>query len=249
MFHTDNWREDSGYQVTDSGGNLVFLEEASSGVPPFPADATLYERSGCLPTTSSRFRFTVTDVFGDGICCSRGLGYYQLYLDEDNVKSTDPFWASWEAEDGTLVNKGVLYSFSTRSTTFQVCPSNEVSFSLSFHVDDYPEDTSWTIERISGPGGSVQGSALGSGDNYLPIDRNLKYENENFSCLANGYYRLTFRDSLGDGFCCDFEDKTVIPGYYQYWLDGDMFRRRDDGSQFTVDVVEFLVSNKVVSFL
>ena len=245
LFHTDDWSEDSGYQLSDAEtGQVLFIEEASTR--PFAADETLYTKSGCLPTSSSKFEFTLTDGFGDGICCSRGLGYYQLYLDTNNVESDHPVWASWETGDGPLENKGFLDEYSTRSTTFEVCASNEVSFSLSFQVDDYPEDTSWTVEEIDALGGEVT-RIVGSGANYPSSVRNQKFGNEMFSCLGDGFYRLTFRDGFNDGFCCDFQDKTLLNGFWQYWIDGDMFRRQEGPSPFSEDVVEFEVSNNVVS--
>jgi hypothetical protein len=254
LLRTDSYREDAGYMLTNTNTNAaVYEEKVNVANPPFPGGNTLYTRSGCLPPQQS-YKFTLFDNWGDGLCCTRGLGYFQLYLDFANELSVEPFWYSWYgAVDGPLVNDGMQYQFPERSEEFSTgtefgCPAGQVRFGLSFQVDDYPQDTSWTVEEISAPRGSVI-RVLDSGGNYPVVPRNVLYPNESTMCLPNGTYRLTFNDSTvyKDGFCCDYQSKTEVPGFYEYSFDGDTFRRRGDGSGFEKDVVEFRVLNRAVT--
>lgn len=66
---------------------------------------------------------------------------------------------------------------------------------LTLVVDDYPEETSWTI--TDGGGATV---ASGGTYNSTP-DGSTVVET---SCLADGCYTFTINDVYGDGICCSF---------------------------------------------
>jgi hypothetical protein len=231
--------------LTNTNTNAaVYEEKVNVANPPFAEDNTLYTRSGCLPPDGS-YKFTLFDDWGDGLCCTRGLGYFQLYLDFANELSVEPFWYSWYgAVDGPLVNDGVLYEFDTQEIEFQSgnefgCQNGQVRFSLSFLSDYWVEDYSWVVEQEVSSGNF---RLLDSGDNY--VDRNALFMDESSLCLGNGRYRFIFSDdpTYRDGFCCS--SVNVNPtGYYAYSFNGETFRRRDNRSRFYQDRITFEVSN------
>jgi len=73
------------------------------------------------------------------------------------------------------------------------CTENEVTMSIT--LDNYPEETSWTIDNASG-------NTLFSGGTYgnLPDGSTVT---ETF-CLPDGCYDYNIFDSYGDGICCSF---------------------------------------------
>lgn len=73
------------------------------------------------------------------------------------------------------------------------CTDTEVT--LTIVLDNYPEETSWTIENSSG-------QVIHSGGTYgnLPDGSTVT---ETF-CLVDGCYDFTIFDSYGDGICCSY---------------------------------------------
>jgi len=75
------------------------------------------------------------------------------------------------------------------------CPCTGESVTLTILLDNYPEETSWTITDSNG-GIVAQGGTYGSepDGSTLAID----------VCLNDGCYDLNFNDSFGDGICCGY---------------------------------------------
>lgn len=68
---TDNYGSETTWELVEQGVGVV----ASGG----PYDnATLYEIEVCV-SAASCYDFTIYDAYGDGICCSYGEGYYEVY--------------------------------------------------------------------------------------------------------------------------------------------------------------------------
>ena len=68
----DNYPEETAWTLTNSGGQTV----ASGGTYGSQADGSTYTEALCLP--DGCYTFTITDAYGDGICCSYGNGSYSL---------------------------------------------------------------------------------------------------------------------------------------------------------------------------
>ncbi len=75
------------------------------------------------------------------------------------------------------------------------CPCNDVDLTLTIVLDNYPEETSWTVTNSSG-------STVASGGTYgSQPDGSTVVENIS---LADGDYTFTIFDSYGDGICCSY---------------------------------------------
>jgi hypothetical protein len=75
------------------------------------------------------------------------------------------------------------------------CPCNTADLTLSITLDNYPEETSWSITNASN-------TIVASGGTYgnLP-DGATVTENIN---LSGGNYTFTINDTYGDGICCQY---------------------------------------------
>ncbi len=73
------------------------------------------------------------------------------------------------------------------------CTNNEVNLSIT--LDNYPEETSWTLTTDAG----VSVDAGGTYGNQ-PDGSTIVFD----FCLTDGCYDLTINDSYGDGICCSY---------------------------------------------
>jgi len=73
------------------------------------------------------------------------------------------------------------------------CTENTVTVSIT--LDNYPEETSWSITNASG-------AIVASGGTYgsQPDGSTIAIE----ACLADGCYDFTINDTYGDGICCSY---------------------------------------------
>ena len=122
-------------------------------------------------------------------------------------------------------------TFRTKKLPSGSCDEFVLKFTLK--LDDFPEETSWKLKRLS------NNSTVASGGNYSNPGATI---NKSF-CLAPGCYELQVLDSYGDGICCSngqgfFKAKNAT-GVVLYESDGDFGTQ--DG--FTLCVVENSASN------
>ncbi len=75
--HTDTYPGETSWDFRDNAGNLI----AQGGG--YTVQDSLYEEAITIPADDC-YTFTIYDSYGDGICCSYGLGYYRL-LDPDGI--------------------------------------------------------------------------------------------------------------------------------------------------------------------
>jgi hypothetical protein len=73
----DQYPEETTWDIKDVQGNII----RSGGIA---GDTFCVSSSMCL-------KFTIYDIFGDGICCKYGIGSYELYFDGDLVTSGGQF--------------------------------------------------------------------------------------------------------------------------------------------------------------
>lgn len=82
---TDNYGGETSWQITESSSQTV----VSGGSY---ASNTTYNEAVCLD--DGDYTFTITDAYGDGICCSYGYGSYNLIVNGSSVASGDSFGSS-----------------------------------------------------------------------------------------------------------------------------------------------------------
>lgn len=86
---TDNRATETTWELVDlcNGGAMIesggpYGRAITLGTLAYSPYTPLLEvnREFCLPATT-RYRFTIRDSFGDGICCSYGRGKYEVLVD------------------------------------------------------------------------------------------------------------------------------------------------------------------------
>jgi hypothetical protein len=75
------------------------------------------------------------------------------------------------------------------------CPCNGTSVTLSITLDNYPEETSWSLT-------DANGSTVAQGGTYGDIADGTTLTGD--FCLADGCYDFTINDAYGDGMCCSY---------------------------------------------
>ncbi|MDT8346835.1 MAG: T9SS type A sorting domain-containing protein, partial [Flavobacteriaceae bacterium] len=168
---TDNFGDETSYELRDSSGSIV-----ASGPPTPFADNTQFNIS--MPVVFDEcYTFTIFDSFGDGICCSWGIGNYSLTTDNSTV---------------IFSSNGSFGS--AESTSFRVKQTLSIG---DFDVNDfsvYPNPSA-NIFRVSFPSGiqqldytiyDITGRIISSGalnENDTPVD---------LSTQASGVYFIQF---------------------------------------------------------
>lgn len=82
---TDNYGSETSWQITNANNQI----EASGGNY---ASNQSYTEAVCL--TDGEYTFTISDAYGDGICCSYGSGSYNLLIEGVSVANGGSFGAS-----------------------------------------------------------------------------------------------------------------------------------------------------------
>merc|ERR1712003_456274 len=90
---TDNYPGETSWDIKNSSGDEKYNGSGYSDAN------TLYTLNMCLE--SDEYTFTITDAYGDGICCSYGTGGYKIKVDGTEVVSGGEFGSS-ETESFTV---------------------------------------------------------------------------------------------------------------------------------------------------
>ena len=102
------------------------------------ADCTVDDPESCVYCSGIYYNFTITDSFGDGICCSYGEGSYSVSV------------------DGVVVASGGDFA-DIESTSFCV-EDTAACVTVSLVPDNYPGETDWTLSD------AITGEVILSGD-------------------------------------------------------------------------------------
>ena len=89
---TDDYPEETTWEIVEHGVGVI----ASGG--PYADPGTLYIERICVGFDRC-FDFTIFDVYGDGICCSYGYGYYAIYYEDELVAFGGEFGLSETVPD------------------------------------------------------------------------------------------------------------------------------------------------------
>merc|ERR1712174_49480 len=164
---TDNYPAETEWDIKNSSG-----EEKYNGSGYSDAN-TLYTINMCL--ASDEYTFTITDAYGDGICCSYGNGGYIITVDGTEVVSGGDFGNS-ETETFTVNN-------TTPSSAPVTTPSGCVMFVISLNTDDYGYETSFTLINDFTQGTRLAGGLYSSSKSFDEV-----------TCPDNGRYIFTISD-------------------------------------------------------
>jgi len=112
---TDNYPRENGWTLTDATGSTV----ATGGG--FTARGSIYREALCLP--DGCYTFTITDSYGDGLCCQHGSGSYAVSVNGTDVvtgasfgdSATDDFCAQNSAVEDDDVVTCVSVNFNERT--------------------------------------------------------------------------------------------------------------------------------------
>ncbi len=158
--------------------------------------------------------------FTTGISFNNGFGSQPGNVIRNRVAGASCLAATCGGS-GPTCNDGVQNGDETGVDCGGSCPAcptncNENTVTLTITLDNYPEETSWTI--TSGGTTYASGGTYGNQSDGSTITIN--------ECLADGCYDFTINDAYGDGICCGY-------GNGSYSLTDDSGSVLASGGQFT----------------
>lgn len=108
----DNYPEETSWQITNASGQVV----QSGGTYGSQADGSSLTITKCLD--AGCYTFKISDVYGDGICCSYGSGNYSVTSNGATLVSGSKFGAS-ESTNFCVGTNGIMSNISTITETKQ----------------------------------------------------------------------------------------------------------------------------------
>jgi len=145
LLKTDGYGGETSWMLRKDVGSNNFDEVVHSGSD--YASHTEYIIHKCL--SEGRYEFTISDAYGDGICCDYGVGSYGLYLDGDMLHEGGNFAAS-------------------EATVFDAVPSSQPSLEPSVAPSDIAStvptevpsmDPTWLSDQPSVDSGTLMPSS------------------------------------------------------------------------------------------
>merc|ERR1712176_1611683 len=177
------------------------------------------------------YTFTITDAYGDGICCSYGSGGYIIKVDGTEVVNGGEFGSSTtETFTVDAVPIAPVTNPTAPPTTAPVTnptapvttPSGCVMFVISLNTDAYGYETAFTLINDYTQGTRLAGGVYSSSKLFDEV-----------TCLDNGRYIFTISDSHGDGMCCESGQ-----GGYKLTLGGEVVKEGGEFGESESFVVE-----------
>ncbi len=142
----------------------------NKGGTPYSSNAQ-YVETVCVPENSD-VAFTIYDSYGDGICCSYGIGSY----DVDVCGQTAASGGNFGSQETTFFNVGVCSDG---------CNGNEVEVTVTILTDNYGGETSWDL--VDDDSGITYGMLAESGGSNVIFfgagfpDQTSEYRKDSFS--------------------------------------------------------------------
>ncbi|GGG51958.1 hypothetical protein GCM10011414_21950 [Croceivirga lutea] len=172
---TDNYPGETTWTLTAPSGQI-----ASGGV--YGSAGTTYSQT-INTTETGIFTFTIFDSFGDGICCSYGIGSYNVVLNNSSSVATGGNFGSSE------------------STNFEITPVDFDSFTCLSDDPNGDEDNDSILNYLDADFASANGSVLNSNGVVAILDTD-----------GDGIIDSMDVDSDGDG-CPDALEASGSFGY------------------------------------
>ena len=162
------------------------------------------------PLCSGEYLFTITDSYGDGICCGYGQGSYEI------------------VKDGIAITTGGEFENSEtfRFTMGDVPPppsTPQVPFKMTLRTDNYGYETSFEIKSVD-QSSSNPCLLLRSAPTNGRFRSSTTYTLDLALCRGEAYTFET-KDSYGDGICCRYGS-----GFYSLEVDSVEIKRGGDFS-------------------
>ena len=184
---TDNYPTETSWQLVDQNGGGFYINAGDLTIP-----NNTYTWTFCVPDTNC-YQFTISDVFGDGICCNWGNGSYNVTYASTTVANGGNFGSS-----ETIFNIGNCISPPSN------CPNNEIEVVITIDTDDYPTETSWYLI-----------DQFGGGWTNTPISASFSNTTLTWTiCVPDtNCYSFTIMDAYGDGICCNSGNGAYVVTY------------------------------------
>lgn len=153
---TDNWGNETTIQITDTVGEIVFSDGPFSSNENIVIDFCL--SAGC-------YDFTIFDSYGDGLCCSGGMGSYSLFYQNGDLVSTGGEFGFEETTNFCVGAVGIDGSQATLG--IQIGPNPSSDFLQVFNP--LPSDEKVTLQIFNVTGKQLATFDVQAGNNILPI--------------------------------------------------------------------------------
>ncbi|KAL7547206.1 hypothetical protein ACHAWF_010523 [Thalassiosira exigua] len=231
---TDNYGFETSWTLEAlEGGKWTQIESGPPGAFNY-AKNTRYLGVYCL--RQGDYRFTIRDMYKDGMCCSFGEGHYAGYLDGSKQFSSPSGESKWALRrhrfEVSFPNKPTdkPTSLPTRTPTqkptrkpsqrpttkpslpgkpkISACNGSQRKAKIEILTDKWGKDTSWKVTKA----GSIVAESTREYGSHEKDELEV--------CLDEGAtYDLIVRDEHSDGMCCSYGG-----GYYKVYL------KEEDGS-------------------
>lgn len=158
---------------------------------------TLYTHDVCIEDLSSScIEFIIMDYYGDGICCSYGNGYYEVYHGNEVLMNG--------AEFGSLESDTYCGPDAPPPSPDTECSDQgAVLVTINVQTDEYPTETAWVLKNDD------ENDLLLQVQEEEYVFPNFLYSHS--KCVPYGKcISFEITDSYGDGICC-----TVGQGYFE----------------------------------
>merc|ERR1711935_591619 len=203
---TDNYPSDNRWFIQNTGD----WGEVAAMSPTYTESNNKYTQTICLPQGPSQrtFKFSITDSYGDGMCCGQGDGSYKifdhnnslLYEGSSDFKQNDHLLTVPKDPNPPPPTKAPTPSPTPSPTKAPDCQKH----TIEVRTDKYPDDTAW---KIFGRYGDQSNHEVATSEKYT--EANNLYTSE--ICLQEGNFELRFFDNYPTGgICCEDGE-----GYYR----------------------------------
>ena len=170
---TDNYANETSWQLTDSSGYIIAQNGPLSG-------ASTYSTEIEIPASDECYTFTINDTYGDGICCQYGTGSYSITDDSSNVIFSGGEFGSTESTifrvgEGLGINSNLDNNFSIFPN-----PSNGI-----FNIKTSLNNSTYKIYNLIGQ--HVKSGSINNGSNLIDLRNSI-----------DGVYFLTIESVNGE---------------------------------------------------
>jgi len=190
---TDEFPSETSWILTNTCGDGFTVFDRPLGY--FTAADTLYADTFCSSAVSgSQYQFTISDSFGDGICCAYGSGEYTVVRNGVEAATGGNF----DSQDSTTFGTcGPTPAPSPAPPTASPTECTGDSINIDIFTDGYPSETSYILQETC-DGSTVFQRTQG----YFTAEGSLYTDT---ICTSNSFeFLFTISDSFGDGICCDY---------------------------------------------